>query len=537
MYREIERVMPAQNNRFIAHATLDNSLNILSFSPDLQRWAALKSGNLVETNLFDLFPYLRLRQHAVFDRLQNENLFTYSHARFAQNPRLDQTFNLQIEPVPGVPNRLLLTVIPVSVQNLAANENKDVVTLTRHNRELLLLNRASQVLTATLDIDDVLEHLLQVSVQIIGATGSSVWLWEDENRDRLICQAAYHPGKEEVLLGLTVHSGYGVVGWVAQANKGAIVSNPALDGRFYAKIDTSSGFTTQSILAVPIHLRNRVLGVLEVVNKRDGRFQSQDLTYAQMLAASAAIAIDNAQLVQTLRTKMEDLKAQNAELEAFDHTVAHDLQNPLALVVGFADLLRTSSDKISAEERERALDLLGQNAHRMSNIIQEMLVLSSVRKRDVETHPLEMDQIVLAALDRLRFTMQEHNARLILPDSWPVASGYAPWIEEVWENYIGNALKYGGKPPRIELGNTVLPDGRIKFWVQDNGQGIDPEKRHLLFTPFTQLGQVRVTGHGLGLSIVRRIMEKLGGEVDVESELGQGSTFSFILPAYQIPKE
>lgn len=537
MYREIERVTHAQNNRFITHATLDNTLNILSFSPELELWACIKPGTLVGTNLFDLIPHLRLRQQFVFDQLQNENFFTYQHARFAQNPRLDRTFNLQIEPVPGLPNRLLLTIIPVAPINKATNDDKDVVMLTRHNRELLLLNRASQVLTATLDIDEVLEHLLQVSVQIIGATGSSVWLWEDEKHEKLVCQAAYHPGTEERLIGLAVNSGNGVVGWVAQANKGAIVSNPAMDGRFYPQIDTSSGFVTRSILAVPIHLRNRVLGVLEVVNKRDGRFQSQDLTYAQMLAASAAIAIDNAQLIQTLRAKMEDLKTQNAELEAFDHTVAHDLQNPLALVVGFADLLRTSENEISAEERERSLELLGQNAHRMSNIIQEMLVLSSVRKRDIETHPLDMAQIVLGALDRLRFTMQQHKVRLILPDSWPTASGYAPWIEEVWENYISNALKYGGKPPKIELGSTILPDGRIKFWVQDNGVGVDPEKLHLLFTPFTQLSQVRVTGHGLGLSIVRRIMEKLDGQVGVESAPDQGSIFSFILPAYQIPTE
>ncbi|MEZ4592573.1 MAG: GAF domain-containing sensor histidine kinase [Chloroflexota bacterium] len=538
MYREIGRAAIAHNNRIIAHATLDTALNILSYSPELQKWSCVKPGTLVGMNLFALFPHLAARREALFEQMEfSDNFFTYQHARFAQNPHPDQIFDLQLERFPDLDNRLLLTIIPVFSSSRPQDQDKNLVLLTRHNRELLLLNRASQVLTATLDIDEVLERLLQVTVQIISATGSSVWLWEDEYQETLVCRAAFHPGTEQKLLGLVVHSGNGVVGWVAQENEGTIVTNPAADGRFYPHIDQNSGFTTTSILAVPIHLRNRVLGVLEVVNKRDGRFQSQDLTYAQMLAASAAIAIDNAQLIQTLRTKMEDLKTQNAELEAFDHTVAHDLQNPLALVVGFADLLRTSAHEIPADERERALELLGQNAHRMSNIIQEMLVLSSVRKRDVELHPLDMAQIVLGALDRLRFTMQQYNVRLILPESWPVASGYAPWIEEVWENYIGNALKYGGKPPQIELGSTVLPDGRIKFWVQDNGDGVDPEKLHLLFTPFTQLSQVRVTGHGLGLSIVRRIMEKLGGAVDVESHVGKGSTFSFILSAYQIPTE
>src|SRR5690606_34693022 len=103
---------------------------------------------------------------------------------------------------------------------------------------------------------------------------------------------------------------------------------------------------------------------------RDGRFLAQDISYAKTLAASAAIAIENAKLVATLRQTNTDLQKQNEELEAFDRTVAHDLQNPLALVVGFADLLQTNAVEISQVERERALNLLVQNAHRMSSIIQ-----------------------------------------------------------------------------------------------------------------------------------------------------------------------
>lgn len=538
MYREIGRAAVAQNKRFIGLATLDTDLNVLSCTPELQQWSCVETELVEGFNLFDLFPQLLSRQKLIFDRLNLPGqVFTYQHAHFAQNTNPDHVFDLQIETLPELPNRLLLTVIPLMSRVSPSDSDNNLVMLTRHNQELLLLNQASQALTATLDLAEVLERLLQVTVQIIDAAGSSVWLWRDENRETLVCRAAFHPETEEKLLGLQVTSGKGIVGWVAEENEGTIVSDTSNDGRFYPKIDDDCGFVTTSILAVPIRLRNRVLGVLEVVNKQNGCFESMDMAYAQMLAASAAIAIDNAQLIQTLRSKMEDLRAQNAELEAFDHTVAHDLQNPLALVVGFADLLQTEDVEISAEERARALNLLVQNAHRMSNIIQEMLMLASVRKHDVETHPLDMSEIVLSALDRLRFMMQQVNVRLILPDSWPVARGYAPWIEEVWENYLSNALKYGGQRPHIELGSTVLPDGRIKFWIIDNGPGIDPAKHHLLFTPFTKLSEVRVTGHGLGLSIVRRIMEKLGGEVGVESQPDEGSTFSFILPAYQPPTE
>jgi signal transduction histidine kinase len=126
--------------------------------------------------------------------------------------------------------------------------------------------------------------------------------------------------------------------------------------------------------------------------------------------------------------------------------------------------------------------------------------------------------------------IDEMQAEIVLPDVWPKAMGYSPWIEEVWVNYLSNGVKYGGQPPHLELGARVQNDGFVRFWVSDSGPGISPEDQTRLFTPFTQLEQVRVTGHGLGLSIVRRIVEKLGGEASVESEVGKGSTFSFTLP-------
>ena len=120
-----------------------------------------------------------------------------------------------------------------------------------------------------------------------------------------------------------------------------------------------------------------------------------------------------------------------------------------------------------------------------------------------------------------------------MPDDWPVAVGYASWVEEVWANYISNGLKYGGQPPRLKLGATEQADGMVRFWVQDNGPGLEPDAQAKLFVPFTQLDQIRVAGHGLGLSIVRRIVEKLGGQVGVESKgiPGQGCLFFFTLPS------
>ncbi len=221
------------------------------------------------------------------------------------------------------------------------------------------------------------------------------------------------------------------------------------------------------------------------------------------------------------------------DLDAFAHTVAHDLKAPLSLIVGFAEVLLEDYTAMPAEEREEFLRTIVQVGRKMSNIVDELLLLASVRSAEVEMEPLDMAAIVAEAQQRLTYLIAERQAQIILPEHWPVALGYGPWVEEVWVNYLSNAIKYGGQPPRIELGATVQPDGMVRFWVRDNGPGLTPEEQARLFTPFTRLDQLRVTGHGLGLSIVRRIVEKLGGEVGVTSEVGQGSTFSFTLVGVQ----
>ena len=154
----------------------------------------------------------------------------------------------------------------------------------------------------------------------------------------------------------------------------------------------------------------------------------------------------------------------------------------------------------------------------------------SIRQKLVELSPLAMDEIVRQVLERLLPVIKAQGAKMIAPDQWPTAKGYAPWIEQVWANYISNGLKYGGQPPTLNLGATRQADGMICFWVRDNGPGLTEAEQAALFVEFSRLNQDQAEGHGLGLAIARRIIERLGGEVGVKSEPGQGSLFYFTLP-------
>ncbi len=233
----------------------------------------------------------------------------------------------------------------------------------------------------------------------------------------------------------------------------------------------------------------------------------------------------------TLRSLRASLEQQIAELDSFAHTVAHDLKNPLHVLLGYSEILESRVAGTQDEVLQECASAIGLAGARMVNIIEALLLLAQVRAvADVALEPLDMSLVVAAGLKRLQATIEECQAELIVAETWPAATGYGPWIEEVWVNYISNALKYGGQPPRLELGATPAAGGLVRFWVRDNGEGLSEEEQARLFTPFTRLHKVRVEGHGLGLSIVRRIVDKLGGEAGVESAVGQGSTFFFALP-------
>ena len=225
------------------------------------------------------------------------------------------------------------------------------------------------------------------------------------------------------------------------------------------------------------------------------------------------------------------------ELDAYASTVAHDLKNPLSLIVGHTNLIKRKSKETLPENVQNSLNVISKTGFQMTQITDSLLLLASVRNiEDVKCAPLETAVILNNAWARLTNLVEQTNAQLIQPDNWPCANGYAPWIEEVWTNYLSNAIKYGGEPPQIEVGWDIVAtqngaNQHVRFWIHDNGKGLTTEETDQLFQQYSRLEQhSKLQGHGLGLSIVKRILDKQGGTYGVESDLDKGSTFFFTLP-------
>ena len=230
-----------------------------------------------------------------------------------------------------------------------------------------------------------------------------------------------------------------------------------------------------------------------------------------------------------------ELEAQNEDLDAFAHTVAHNLKAPLGMLLMATEVLE---DAEQAHEEFCLMDYtrtIQESGATMSTIIDELLLLAEVRTlNESDLGVLDMPFLLQKACHRLKADLDERNITIEWAQpghEWPCALGHAAWVEEVWANYVSNAIKYSGRPPSLTVGASAEEPEMVRFWIQDNGAGLTLAAQEKLFSPFSRLGDDVHDGHGLGLSIVRRIVEKLGGQFGVCSSPGKGSTFSFTLPA------
>ncbi|MBI5934119.1 MAG: HAMP domain-containing histidine kinase [Chloroflexi bacterium] len=235
-----------------------------------------------------------------------------------------------------------------------------------------------------------------------------------------------------------------------------------------------------------------------------------------------------------LHEQIASLQARNKELEAYAHMVAHDLKDPLTAIIVTSNLI-AKIPNMTHKEMKEYLQQIGITALEMNKTINSLLLFAEVGKADAPVGTVHMAGVVANVLNRLKHLIQQQQTQIILPDVWPDCVGYGPWIEEVWANYLSNAFKHGGRPPLAELGVSTQSDGMLRFWIRDNGPGISPVDRAQLFTPFNQNGRAHFPGHGMGLPMTLCIVEKMGGRVGVESEVGQGSLFYFTLPPAQHP--
>lgn len=233
------------------------------------------------------------------------------------------------------------------------------------------------------------------------------------------------------------------------------------------------------------------------------------------------------------RKQMEDeLREVATELDAFAHSVSHDLRAPLRAIRGFAEsLLEDQADRLDAEGREDLHRIMA-SAERMHRLIEELLEYSRLGRREIRREPVPLDTTCAEVIADLAAQIGDCGAEVHLERPMPAVQAHRATLAQIVSNLVGNALKFvaPGVRPRVRLHAETRGD-RVRLWVADNGIGIPREYQHAIFGVLRRLHpQSAYPGAGLGLSIVRRAAERLGGEVGVESREGEGSRFWVDLP-------
>jgi PAS domain S-box-containing protein len=239
---------------------------------------------------------------------------------------------------------------------------------------------------------------------------------------------------------------------------------------------------------------------------------------------TAALVRKTAQLQLTA----EELQRSNAQLETFVYTIAHDLRAPLRSMQGFAQLLGEERLTPTPPKGADYTKLIDAAAQKMDLLLHDLLAFSHVSQKAISLVPIPLGAVVHSAVSACEKEARACHAQITVAGPFlPAVLADSATLQQVLVNLIGNALKYVADRPRVQISAEERPDGMIRVWVEDNGIGIAPQFQERIFEVFQRLHTTAYPGTGIGLAIVQKGVERMGGRVGVISALGKGSQFWF----------
>lgn len=394
----------------------------------------------------------------------------------------------------------------------------------------LLLENIRDITTAESDLDQYLQKLVESACRLVGARYGALGVFDGEGKSLAQFFTAGIDEATQKAIG-DLPTGKGLLGALVH-------ETGSLRLKDLTRHPASVGFPPhhpmmRSFLGVSIRAHGRLFGRLYFTEKRDAdEFTEGDALTIDAIAAQAGVAIENAHLLLDAQRREEALRMSNQELENFTYAVSHDLQTPLRGIHGFADLLlKRIKDRLDPRE-QHYVERIQAGARRMAEMVNDLLEFSRIER---VTHPFEdvpMGDVLAQSLEDIRDVIRKTHAGIDIEKPLPVVWADRVRMGHVWTNLLTNAIKYAkdGVAPRIAIRWNETPQEFV-FMVQDNGIGIAPEFHARVFGLFHRLHTDEAyEGTGVGLAIVKRIVDFCKGRIWVESAEGHGSTFFFTVP-------
>ncbi len=371
-------------------------------------------------------------------------------------------------------------------------------------------------LASTLDLDILLSRIVHAAAEISGSEAASILLYDDASM-QLYFQVSTNLD-EPTRRGIIVPLEGSIAGWIVNNRKPVRITDVHADPRFFGDVAQTTGFTTESILGIPLVTKNKIVGVLEALNKQKGKFTNADESMLLVLGAQAAVAIENARLFQ-----QSDLIAE----------FVHELRTPLSSLSTATYLLLRP--EMSQEQRDQIVQNIHNETLRLNALASSFLDLARLESGRVQFRKttFSVADLLYECKDVMASKAEEEKiqVRVETPDGLPVLEADRDKLKQVILNLVSNAIKYNRPNGSVNL-RAESSELQMTILVQDTGLGIPDEALPHLFTKFYRVreNEGKVSGTGLGLSICKQIVNGHGGRIEVKSKVGVGTVFMVHLP-------
>lgn len=403
-------------------------------------------------------------------------------------------------------------------------------------RKVAILSRlaeTSAVLNSTMRLKPLLSSIMDTAAEIVNAEAASVLLWDYKKQELVFAATTTGDSNGQALIGKQVPLEGSIAGAVMRENRIVAVDNIRSTTGHYSKIDEQIAFQTRSVLGVPMRSRNRIIGVLEAVNRRESPWSEDDGHYLSVLAAQAAVAIEGAQLVTQLQLANEELNQLDKLKSDFIAIASHELRTPLGVILGYASFLQDTDDP---QVREHASKMVNSAMH-LRRIIEDLTNLRYLEQSALELNreELSLNTFLNELVTEIQSLAEAKRHELVLYPLKPDVRVSADRIRMGMAigNVLNNAIRFTPDGGKI----TVYVENRAReVWVMvtDTGIGLAKDQLERVFERFYQIEDhmTRINGGlGIGLSIARALVEAHGGRLWASSPgLSQGSTFTVAIP-------
>ncbi len=374
----------------------------------------------------------------------------------------------------------------------------------------------SRDLASTLDLDVLLQRIVRAAAEVSGAEAASILLYDNLTR-QLFFQVATNLD-EPTMRGVVVPLEGSFAGWIVLNRKSVRITNAQDDPRFFGHVDRITGRPTKSLIGVPLITKNKVVGVLESLNKENGKFTEGDESMLSVLGAQAAVAIENARLFQ-----QSDLISE----------FVHELRTPLASLSTATYLLQRP--EMAHEQQEQLIHNIHSETLRLNSMASSFLDLARLESGRVQFHKtsFSISDLLFECKDVMTSKAEEERVQVRIDDSegLPPCEADREKLKQVILNLLSNAIKYNRLDGSVIMSASAT-EANICITIQDTGLGIPEDSMPHLFEKFYRVRETegKADGTGLGLSICKQIVQGHGGRMEVKSTLGVGTSFSILLP-------